>query len=264
VKRSASTVGSLVNWKLVSISLLIGALGLTLLVLQEFAPYIRARPLLAAPLRELGALLVASVAISAIWELFLRREFRQEILEAVGLSSNLETAGVTSVLDSFYDDVPWNDLFSTARELDIVVSYGRTWRRIYLSRLQECVTRSNFRLRVLIADPEDDHVRDELCHRYSMSERELLGAITDALRDYYELRAQAENGATVEILLAKRNLTWSVYRFGEKSVFSFYNHGLEKGISPVMLLRRPGRLVSYIDRELQPFFAAQEGYSRRV
>lgn len=59
---------------------------------------------------DLGKILIASVAVLILWEIFGKRLFLDEVLSKVGVASELRQAGILEVL---YDisEIKWDELF---------------------------------------------------------------------------------------------------------------------------------------------------------
>ncbi|MBA4419344.1 MAG: hypothetical protein C0392_15790 [Syntrophus sp. (in: bacteria)] len=76
-------------------------------------------------LNSLGSVLFASIAIAVIWQLFQKRSFRQELLECIGSSENIQSSGIEGVYYRF-DEVDWKDLFNDCTEFDLFITYGRS------------------------------------------------------------------------------------------------------------------------------------------
>jgi hypothetical protein len=80
--------------------------------------------------RELGAALFISVALTLLWDLAGKRAFSDEILAKANMSRDLADAGVELISDTFQTDrVNWSDLFKNACKLDIFVAYAHTYPR---------------------------------------------------------------------------------------------------------------------------------------
>lgn len=77
---------------------------------------------------NMGGLIVASVALGAIWELLGKRRFVEEIFEAASVSEAVRSAKVSVITTHFQEGVDWTSLMEGARELDLFVAAGRTWR----------------------------------------------------------------------------------------------------------------------------------------
>lgn len=65
-------------------------------------------------IQELGSFLIGSVAIALVWELYVKRSFFEEIFAAIGISRNLQEAGI-SQFELDYKEFDWKDLFKRAK-----------------------------------------------------------------------------------------------------------------------------------------------------
>lgn len=125
------------------------------------------------PLRHVGSFILASVALALIFEFWLRRRFLDDMFEAAGVTQQLRRSGITGFSVSFYDNVPWAELFSNNNRLDIVFSYAQTWRNRYRPQLQELLNRQGARLRVVFPDVDCDVAINELAHRFGYTTEDL-------------------------------------------------------------------------------------------
>lgn len=261
---SRSTIQSLLSLKAIIASIGLAALGVALLLVQEQVVWVHERPWLSTPLRELGSLLVASIALAALWDLYLKRQFQRELTESFAMAESLERGGIVDVASHFYHDIDWPGFFEHVRELDIVLSYGATWRRMHEDKIRDLLSRQNVVIRILLPDPEDADLMRDLARRYNLDAAEVAERVSNAISDYLSYIPMSKKKGRLKIYLAKKNFTWSSYRFDNVALLSFYSHGLVKGQSPTLLIRRGGTMFGYVSSELEPYFAAKIGYARLV
>lgn len=70
-------------------------------------------------LAEIGSALIVAVGLASVWELIGRRAFKREILETARTVADIETAGISRIGTQIWDDVDWEELFRSSRELDM-------------------------------------------------------------------------------------------------------------------------------------------------
>ncbi len=57
-------------------------------------------------------------------------------------------------------EISWKALISTAKNIDLSVSYANTWRSNYVGQLKEFAKNKSSRLRVVLPDPGDETTYD--------------------------------------------------------------------------------------------------------
>jgi hypothetical protein len=102
----------------------VASLGVLLLVLSSFL----ASPELRAIVRDLGSLLIVSVAIAILWELHAKRAFVAELLATTNLAEDIETTGLAGASAKWHGEIDWRKLFASADTFELLFTYGRTWR----------------------------------------------------------------------------------------------------------------------------------------
>ena len=77
--------------------------------------------------RELGALLLVTLAVSLLWELLGKRRLLDEILTQVGVAKEIDAAGIIEIYSDFYQ-IDWKPYFQNVREVDLFFAWAHTWR----------------------------------------------------------------------------------------------------------------------------------------
>jgi len=58
---------------------------------------------------------MASGLVAIIWEISIKRTFFNEVMEKVGLATDVDKAGLISVTMQFYNDIDWEELFKNVK-----------------------------------------------------------------------------------------------------------------------------------------------------
>lgn len=133
--------------------------------------------------------------------------------------------------------------------LDIVVAYGQTWRNMHARELALVAARPDSRIRVFLADPDDEFTVAVLADRFGAAPDELRSRII-ATRSAYETLRQP-NGAQIEVYYRPGDRVFSFYRFDDVAVVGLYSHSRTRGAAvPVFVCARPGELYEFIQDEL--------------
>ncbi|MDF5758395.1 hypothetical protein [Spongiactinospora sp. TRM90649] len=164
--------------------------------------------------------------------------------------ADVRTAGLTRIGTTYLTDMQWSALFADVRELDIYMAYGQTWARMHARDLSRLAARPGARIRVVLADPDDERTVAVLAARFDLTVAELRRRITDTRADYAALRSQM--GATIEIYYRAGDRMFSFYRLDDTAVLGFYSHARTRAASvPVFVCERPGELYDFILEEWQ-------------
>ncbi|MEC3974893.1 hypothetical protein [Amycolatopsis sp. H20-H5] len=173
----------------------------------------------------------------------LRSELQQN------LTRDFEAAGLLRIGATYLGELEWKQLFAEVTELDIVVAYGQTWRNMHARELAQVAARPDSRIRVFLADPNDELTLAILADRFDSTPNELRSRITATHRAYETLRQP--HGAQIEVYYRSGDRVFSFYRFDDIAVVGLYSHSRARGAAvPVFVCARPGELYEFIQDEL--------------
>lgn len=237
------------NLRTLLIALAIAILGIVLLYLsaKEFWRGYQAWQVV---VRDVGGLLLVTVAIALLWELWVKRAFLDELLAKAQISKEITFAGLVKITDSFHQDIDWKSYFRTVNKLDIFVAYARTWRSVHRQDLEKVAVRQDARIRVVLPDPEDEQTVVELARRFGCGPEDLIKRIREAETDFTRLRSYGgERGAQIDIWFFPGTPRFSFYRFDRIAIFALYNHRREQASVPTFVCEMGGTLYDYIRKE---------------
>jgi hypothetical protein len=165
------------------------------------------------------------------------------------LARDFEAAGLLRIGATYLNELEWKLLFAEVTELDIVVAYGQTWRHMHARELAQLAARPHSRIRVFLADPDDELTVTVLADRFDVTHDELRNRITGTRREYEALRRL--DGAQIEIYYRAGDRVLSFYRFDDIAVVGLYSHSRVRGAAvPVFVCSRPGELYEFVYDEL--------------
>ena len=162
-------------------------IGVTLLVLSEYWGFLVANPSAQTVIRDLGSLIIASVAVAAVWELTTRRAFVGELLAISGLAQELEHTGLIGISERWQGQVDWHRMFQLSEELDIFFTYGRTWRNTYRTELLEFSKRPDMHMNIVLPDPDDIALMTAIGNHMNMAIDDLSSRIKDSANDFINI-----------------------------------------------------------------------------
>ncbi len=246
------------------LAMIAAVLGIILLVLANVNNLWHGLGSVQSVIRDIGSLMVASVAISLILELGGKRAFLDELLSKVHLSKDFEVGGIVAFNPSFHRDIDWNSLFDTVRELDIFFVHGRAWRHEHGEKLL-AIARRGIQIRIVLPDPDDDITISEIARRTRHSKENIKDRILLAKDEFYHLKTE---GAKVNVWFLPMVPLFSFYRFDNKMIMSLYSHRQEQKLErihvPAFILEESGSLYKFIQEDFEAMVDSQKGLAKPV
>jgi hypothetical protein len=169
--------------------------------------------------REIGALLFVTSAVTVFWDLRGKRALTREILAAARLSAEVDAAGLKSV-SAPYIKLDWDELFSGACHVDLFFTYANTWRNIHATAMYKVAARSEARMRIVLPDPAHDHLVATIAARFALETEDLRKRIENAIEDLHRLMEKAATPTVVELRLTGFFPAYSYYRFDGHAVMT--------------------------------------------
>ncbi len=225
------------------------AVGIALLYVAGRADWWQGRLAAQTLVSQVGSLLVAAVALALLWEFVGKRKFAEEILEKVGIASDVDRAGIVRFTDQYLKDVEWDAYFAGVQKLDIVVAYGRTWRQAQWDQLMSVAARPEARIRIILPDPADTQSLAVLADRFSRTPAKLRDDINEAAQDFMTLRRAG--GADVRLYWRRGDQVFSCYRLDSTAVITLYSHSRERRPVPTIVCRSGGTLYDFVRQEVE-------------
>ncbi|HEY1353950.1 MAG TPA: hypothetical protein VGF67_30430 [Ktedonobacteraceae bacterium] len=246
------------------VAVLAAVLGMSLLVFAQMPGIWHGLESVQSVVRDIGSLMLASIAVTLLLELGAKRAFLDELLSRVRLAKEIEQAGIAAVEPSFHNEIAWHELFGTVRELDIFLVHGRTWRKEHGERLIAAAKRG-VRMRVVLPDPYDDVILSEIARRTNHSKQAIQERILLAKDEFSHLQTQ---GASITVWFLPLVPLFSFYRFDRKMILALYSHQREQKLGrlhvPAFLLEERGSLFQFIQADFEAMVDAHQGLARRV
>lgn len=227
-------------------------IGAGLLIAAEKVTYGYGYLWIKSVISNLGGLLVASVAIAMLWELFSKRSFLDELLEKTGLAEDLRNVGITGISLNPVRGPEFPKLIKSSERLDIFVCYANTWRANFEKDLKILATKKNCRIRLIIPNPDNSVIMDDLAKRFNATDAATMRSrIMEAISEYKLLFASVNNDTlNFSIWIHNQTPLTSFYRFDRAAVITLYKHAGGRGETPTLIAERGGGLYSFIENEV--------------
>lgn len=215
--------------------------------------------------RTLGSVLIVTVAVGILWQLFVRRAFLEEVLGRIKIAQELNSAGIVGFTDSFYAEPDWASLFQGVKRLDIFFAYGRTWRNVHRRELEELAKRTDAQIRVILPDIDDHLTISDLARRFNCTAESIKTLIAEAKDDFTRLKTIGGNtGAKIDIWALPAPPLFTFYRFDDSFVLTLYSHRRERSPVPTFVVKRGGKLYDILFNELDAMIRPPNNLARHI
>ena len=216
-------------------------------------------------LRELGALLIASVGVALLWELASKRAFVAELMSRARMTEEVRSSGLARIVQDFNRDIDWPDLLKKVRRLDIFFAYGETWRNNNSPYLEELAQRSGVRVRVVLPDPNDGPLMAELGRRFRMTPTEVQDHVKKAEKHFVDLFGDStKSKVDFSLWHMAESPVFSFYRFDDTAILALYKHAKGRGKIPTFVLADGGTLYEFVRNEFSEFVRDPGGLAKLI
>jgi hypothetical protein len=201
---------------------------------------------------NLSLAVVIPAGVTLIWALMSGRWLADEVMELVGITSELRRAGLKGAKS--FKDLDWDELFQAGGQLDVWAAWAGSWAmERNPHRLRALVARKNARLRVLLPDPDDDQNVGALCRLFPSRDSEYVRAhINEVIRFYSEeLAPHASSTCVIEVWVTTFLPVYSCYIFNEtRAVLAPMTHTPSPDYVPAFVLGS-GEFLDHVLKELK-------------
>ncbi len=206
-------------------------------------------------LREFGGLLIVSTIISLIIDHRSKKIIIDDVLEKIDLKKEIVKSGIYEIYDSFQDilKAKWEKYFASAHNIDIFICYGRTWRHKLSKEFIKLQQRTNVSMRVILPDPNNNRVINELSKRFRYSTTQLIQYINEAIGFFKGLK-----NINIEIMKLPEPPLFSLYRFDDILIIAIFNHHNHNISVPTFICKEGGTLFDYFSREFEELVKSSE------
>lgn len=251
------------NLRTYLLALVVAVIGGFLVVIAELA--LASIPWLQVLLRDLGALLIASVAVAILWELFSRRALLAELLAETNLVEDIEATGLIRVSEKWQGEVDWPSLFNSSDTFSCFFMYARTWRNSYRDTLSRFSKKPKARATVVLPDPDLPMLMAHLAARIGVDTTEMEARVRQTASELQECFSSERGGkAELSIWYAPIAPVFSYYKFDNIAVFTLYKHSIQKVEVPTFTVRKGGTLYEFLSKDFESLVDGPTPLARRV
>lgn len=170
---------------------------------------------------QLGVAMMITMGIGALWDFAGRRWLADELFEKMNLGLEIQQWGLKE-LSLNWNDQRWGQFFTNARNVDLVVSYARTWRNVSESGLELFLASEQNRLRVCLPDPEQEWLMVAMAKRFNRDPETLKGDVLEAAKYFAEMRDKGE--AKVQLFFRAGEPLYGLYKTDSSAIVTLYPH----------------------------------------
>jgi hypothetical protein len=243
-------LAEITNYRTVLLSIAAGMIGILLLYISGL-DFLNSHPNWQAVARDTGALFVASVALAMFWELSAKRSLVEEVMAIANLSEEVKHAGIRRILRDFYD-LDWKKILSSNHRLDVFFTYARTWRNRHYEELELLARNPNAKVRIIVPDPNDDTLVNELANRFDNQDPgDLRATIEGSVEAFKKIFSGADAKAEFSVWYCKTTPVYSFYCLDDEIIFAVYKH--HKGRTtkvPAFIVNYDGWIGEFVSRDL--------------
>lgn len=175
----------------------------------------------------------------------------------------LAGSGLRVATLDFYRGIPWENLLAGSREMDLLFTYGRSWRHTLSGALETFFDRAETTTRVVLPDvvSPNNTALTEIAKRAGQSVAGLSEKIEEAI-EYF-------TGKAAQIWVTDSALLYASYRFDDVVVASMYNHQrgkIPQGVA-TFVVERGGHLFEFFAQDFVALTTSDSGgtaLSRRI
>jgi len=244
-------------------AILIGLLGVLLISVSENIHWFEEHRGWKAPIRELGGILVATVTVALLWELYAKRAFLEELMAAAHIGEDVRAARLLNITNNFMRGIHWDEFFRKANKLTIFFSYGNPWKD-YGEELHNLAARHNTQVQLMLPDPEDEKVIIELARRFGETPDEVKQGIKKTEREFRELFSASKGSIQFAIWYLSFAPVFSYYIFDDVVVLTLYKHRRGRVAIPAFVFEKGGKLYDFINEEHEAIINESNQLARKV
>lgn len=246
--------------KVLVVAMFVAIAGFIILYISQ--KYLEQFPTWKLVFQEIGGLLFITAAITLLWELYVKREFLEEVLMKAKISRDIETSGLIKITNSFHGDIEWDRLITSSSKIDVFFAYGSTWRNSHIDALRTASSIRENRIRIILPDPECTNTIINLAERFNYTTENLIDRINEAKTFFNSLKKQ--NGADIKIWFYKGTYVFTFYRFDKTVIIALYMHRQEKSGVPTFVCEQGGTLCDFVHKEVDAILDPRNGMSREA
>lgn len=207
-------------------------------------------------LQNLSFFFMGLAGINLLWELYSKRNFADEILEKVNLSTDIKDSGIIKIYRNFQEvsQDEWSDLLKVnIKFAKLFFSSSTLWMRSNLKNLE---TLNSKKKSIEVYMPNFNN--QELLKALALKDNEKENIIKDKIEKTYEsfLKLQKNNSKLI-IKLVDEIPIMTFYMNEEKIIIATYSLISKNEDVPTFLAKKDGFLYEFANKEIEHLKSSQ-------
>ncbi len=192
---------------------------------------------------------IASITgLSAVWEFFAKYNFAKQMVELVGISTNISESGIFECISDF-KAIKWRQELEGTKNLRIVVTHATTWRNQNREVLQDFITNGG-KIFVSLPNSKNKDLMAEYDRRYEYDKGTTKRKVEEAVNDFTKI------GAIVSVY--DKSIQTSYYYMDQHAIMVPFNHLKAKGFVPAIKAISNGDLYKFVQNDIRSIFNMEE------
>jgi len=263
--KNISVYSERTNLRVYLLTLVIMIVGICLLLLANNISFLDKKPIIKGIINNVGSFFIASIAIALIWDLFAKRAFLAELISETKLAEEIRNSGLVSTTYRWKDGLNWSDVFRTSKKIDIFFIYGSTWRNLYHTELEKFVSRKNTEIRIVLSDPFNSELMNEVGKRSNMTSNDIKKKIIEASDDFVNIFNKFSiNCNNCSLWYLSISPVYSLYRFDNLIQITICKHRTERFDIPTFVFKKRGTGFKFFHDEFASFVESNSPLARKI
>jgi len=207
-------------------------------------------------LQNLSFFFMGLATINLLWELYSKRNFTDEILEKVNLSTDIKDSGIIKIHKNFQDinKNEWNNLLrDDVKYLKLFFSSSSLWMRRYQKQLEKI---NNKKRPIEIYIPNFHN--EELLKALSLKDNEDINLIKSKINKTYDIfQKMTSKNNKLKITLVDEIPIMTFYMNEEKIIIATYSIISKDEDVPTFLAKKDGFLYNFAEHEIKNLKSSQ-------
>jgi hypothetical protein len=238
------------NLTFVLIAIFILIIAVICLWLSETMDFFKGNSVWKLVIQNISGALISTSVLSVAIDLFAKRSFLEEVRSIAEIARSAYQTGLVLITRDFGKEINWENELEKTDQLDILVTYARTWRNNHREALTQ-LARRDASIRVVLPNPNNQALLEQLASRFSLQPIVLKQLIIDAEKDFNVIFSESAN---YSIWFTDTALVFSMYRFRKTRILATFAHGPKGSGVPTLVIGENGSIASFIDQQFDYFF----------